>query len=144
MMSDRIFGFFGLLFAGLVVWSTGRIEESFIQDPLGPKAFPLVIAALVALSSVVMLIKPDRNPAWPTLKKWLELAVTVGVMVAYAIVLPELGFVLSSTVLASFMIQRLGGTNLQSLVGGAVMSVGIFVVFGYGLNLSLAKGPWGF
>lgn len=143
-MSDRIFGLFGLLFAGLVVWATGRIEESFIQDPLGPKAFPLVIAALVALSSVVMLAKPDRNPAWPNLKKWLEMAVTVGVMVAYAIVLPELGFVLSSALLAGFMIQRLGGTLLQSVVGGAVMSVGIFVVFTYALGLSLVRGPWGF
>ena len=143
-MSDRIFGLFGLLFAGLVVWATGRIEESFIQDPLGPKAFPLVIAALVALSSVVMLIKPDRNPAWPSLKKWLEMAVTVGVMVAYAVVLPELGFVLSSALLAGFMVQRLGGTPLQSVVGGIVMSVGIFVVFTYALGLSLARGPWGF
>ncbi len=143
-MSDRIFGIFGLLFAGLVVWATGRIEESFIQDPLGPKAFPLVIAALVALSSVVMLIKPDRNPAWPILKKWLEMAVTVGVMVAYAVVLPELGFVLSSALLAGLMVQRLGGTPLQSVVGGIVMSVGIFVVFTYALGLSLARGPWGF
>lgn len=143
-MSDRIFGIFGLLFAGLVVWATGRIEESFIQDPLGPKAFPLVIAALVALSSVVMLVKPDRNPAWPNLRKWLEMAVTVGVMVAYAFVLPELGFVLSSALLAGFMVQRLGGTPLQSVVGGIVMSVGIFVVFTYALGLSLARGPWGF
>ena len=143
-MSDRIFGFFGLLFAGLMVWATGRIEESFIQDPLGPKAFPFVIAGLIALSSVVMLLKPDRNPAWPSLKKWLEMAVTVGVLVAYAQVLPELGFVLSSAVLAMFMIQRLGGTPLQFIGGGVVMSVGIFVVFSYALNLSLARGPWGF
>ncbi len=143
-MSDRIFGVFGLLFAGLVVWATGRIEESFIQDPLGPKAFPLVIAALVALSSAVMLVRPDPNPAWPALTKWLEMAITVGVMFAYAIALPELGFVLSSTVLASFMVWRLGGTPLQSVVGGLVMSAGIYLIFTYGLSLSLAKGPWGF
>ncbi|WP_066160894.1 tripartite tricarboxylate transporter TctB family protein [Hydrogenophaga pseudoflava] len=143
-MSDRIFGIFGLLFAGLVVWATGRIEESFIQDPLGPKAFPLAIAALIALSGGVMLIKPGPNPAWPALTKWLEMAITVGVMVAYALVLPELGFVLSSTVLASFMVWRLGGTPAQSVVGGLVMSAGIYLIFTYGLSLSLAKGPWGF
>lgn len=143
-MSDRIFGIFGLLFAGLVVWATGRIEESFIQDPLGPKAFPLVIAALIALSAGVMLVKPDPEPAWPALRKWLELAITVGVMVGYALVLPELGFVLSSTVLAGFMVWRLGGTPLQSVVGGLAMSAGIYIVFTYGLSLSLARGPWGF
>lgn len=143
-MSDRIFGGFGLLFAGLVVWATSRIEESFIQDPLGPKAFPLVIAVLVAVSSVVMLAKPDQGSSWPSLKKWLEMTITVGVMVAYAIVLPELGFVLASAVLAAFMVQRLGGTLTQSIFGGFAMSIGIFVVFGYGLGLSLARGPWGF
>lgn len=143
-MSDRIFGIFGLLFAGLVVWATGRIEESFIQDPLGPKAFPLVIAALVALSSVVMLVRPDLEPAWPALRKWLEMAITVGVMVAYALVLPDLGFVLSSTALASFMVWRLGGTLAQAAVGGLVMSAGIYTVFTFGLSLSLARGPWGF
>lgn len=143
-MSDRIFGIFGLLFAGLVVWATGRIEESFIQDPLGPKAFPLVIAALTALSSVAMLFKPEPNPAWPSLKKWLEMAVTVGIMVAYALVLPELGFVLSSAALAAFMVWRLGGSPVQSVVGGSLMSAGFFLLFSYALNLSLARGPWGF
>jgi putative tricarboxylic transport membrane protein len=143
-MSDRIFGIFGLAFAALLVWATGRIEESFIQDPLGPKAFPLVIAALVVLSAVVMLIKPDQNPAWPGLKKWLELVLTVGILVIYAVALPELGFFVSSTFLAIFLVWRLGGSLLQALVGGVVMSGGIFLVFGYGLHLSLARGPWGF
>lgn len=143
-MSDRIMGLFGLLFAGIMFWATGQIEESFIQDPLGPKAFPSLITALIAISSVIMIIRPDANPAWPPLKKWLELIITVGVMVAYGAILPELGFVLSSILMAAFMIQRLGGTVVQSLVAGTLTSVGIYFVFGFGLQLSLAKGPWGF
>lgn len=143
-MSDRIFGAFGLLFAVLMAWATTLIEESFIQDPLGPKAFPLVIAALVALSSLVMLFKPDDEPTWPPLAKWLELTITIGVMVAYAYVLPELGFVISSSLITAFLIHRLGGSLKQATVAGVLISVGVFVVFGYGLHLSLAKGPWGF
>lgn len=143
-MSDRIMGLFGLLFAGIMFWATGQIEESFIQDPLGPKAFPLLIASLIAISSAVMIIRPDQHSSWPSLKKWLELVVTVGVMVAYAAILPELGFVLSSILMATFMIQRLGGTVVQSLVAGTLTSVGLYFVFGFGLQLSLAKGPWGF
>lgn len=143
-MSDRIMGLFGLLFAGIMFWATGQIEESFIQDPLGPKAFPSLITALIAISSVIMIIRPDANPSWPPLKKWLELIITVGVMVAYGAILPELGFVLSSILMAAFMIQRLGGTVVQSLVAGTLTSVGIYFVFGFGLQLSLAKGPWGF
>lgn len=143
-MSDRIFGAFGLLFAALMAWATTLIEESFIQDPLGPKAFALVIAALVAVSSLVMLLKPDAEPTWPPLAKWLELTITIGVMVGYAVILPELGFVISSSLITAFLIHRLGGTLVQSAAGGVLISVGVFVVFSYGLHLSLAKGPWGF
>lgn len=143
-MSDRIMGLFGLLFASIMFWATGQIEESFIQDPLGPKAFPLLITALIAISSAVMIVRPDHQSSWPPLRKWLELIITVGVMVAYAAILPELGFLLSSILMAAFMIQRLGGTVVQSLVAGTLTSVGIYFVFGFGLQLSLAKGPWGF
>lgn len=143
-MSDRIMGLFGLLFAAIMLWATGQIEESFIQDPLGPKAFPLLIAALIAISSVFMIIRPDANASWPSLKKWLEIIITVGVMVAYGAILPELGFLLSSVLMASFMIQRLGGTLSQSVVAGTITSLGIYLVFAFGLQLSLAKGPWGF
>lgn len=143
-MSDRIFAVFGLIFAGLMAWSSTLIEESFIQDPLGPKAFPVVIAALVALASVAMLIKPDQDPLWPQARKWLELAISVGVMVIYAYILPEVGFVIASALLTAFLVNRLGGTLPQALVAGVLTSVTVFVVFGYGLHLSLAKGPWGF
>lgn len=143
-MSDRILGAFGLVFAGLMAWATTLIEESFIQDPLGPKAFPLVIAALLAICSLYILFKPDSEPQWPQLSKWLDLGVTVGVMIGYAFILPEAGFVVSSSFITAFLIQRLGGNLKQAAIGGAVTSVGVFVVFGYGLHLSLAKGPWGF
>ena len=39
-MTDRLFGLAALLLAGLMTWGASVIEESFIQDPLGPKAFP--------------------------------------------------------------------------------------------------------
>ena len=143
-MSDRILGAFGLIFAGLMAWATTLIEESFIQDPLGPKAFPLVIAALLAICSAYILFKPDSEPQWPQAAKWLDLGVTVGVMLGYAFILPEAGFVISSTLITAFLIQRLGGTLKQAAVGGALTSVGIFLLFSYGLHISLAKGPWGF
>jgi hypothetical protein len=47
-MSDRIFGFVCLSLAAFMVWGASIIEESFIQDPLGPKAFPILIALVLA------------------------------------------------------------------------------------------------
>jgi putative tricarboxylic transport membrane protein len=143
-MSDRIFGGACIALSLLMMWATGLIQESFIQDPLGPKAFPLVIAGIMGLSGVVMLFKPDAEPHWPGMVKLAELAATVGVFVAYAEIMPRVGFVLSTAVATAFLIWRLGGTTRQALIGGVVTSIGIYAVFQHLLSLNLAKGPWGF
>ena len=64
-MSDRIFGAATVALSLLMMWAASLIEESFIQDPLGPKAFPLVIAGIMGLSGLVILFKPDAEPHWP-------------------------------------------------------------------------------
>jgi putative tricarboxylic transport membrane protein len=65
MKSDRIFAGIVLAMGLGMLWGTTQIEESFIQDPLGPKAFPGLIAVLMAVSAVVMFFKPDADPHWP-------------------------------------------------------------------------------
>lgn len=143
-MSDRIFGGATIVLSLLMVWATGLIEESFIQDPLGPKAFPLVIAGVMGLSGLIMLFKPDAEPHWPGMTKLAELVATVGVFIAYAQTLPIAGFVLSTAVATAFLVWRLGGNTRQSLVGGVLIAIGIYAVFQHVLGLNLAKGPWGF
>jgi putative tricarboxylic transport membrane protein len=143
-MSDRIFGGACIVLSLLMMWATGLIQESFIQDPLGPKAFPLLIAGIMGLSGLVMIFKPDAEPHWPGMVKLAELAATVGVFVAYAEIMPRVGFVLSTAVATAFLIWRLGGTARQALIGGVVTSIGIYAVFQHLLSLNLAKGPWGF
>lgn len=143
-MSDRIFGGTVLALALLMMWATTLIEESFIQDPLGPKAFPLVIAVVMALAAVVIIIKPDANPEWPTLRKNLELVATVGVLVAYAQLLPIVGFVVGTMFATGFLCWRLGASPRQSVQGGVLIAIGIYGLFQHVLGLNLARGPWGF
>ena len=142
--SDRVFGATGLALAGMMVWRASVIEESFIQDPLGPKAFPYVIAIVLALSSLAMLVFPDEDPNWPSLARLMEIAAAVAVMVAYAQFLPVAGFVAATAVAASFLSWRLGSPPLQAVLAGLAISIGIYAVFHLALGLSLARGPWGF
>ena len=142
--TDRIFGRIALGLAVLMVWRTGLIEESFIQDPMGPKAFPYVIALVLGLSSLTMILLPDENPVWPPFAKLLEIAVAVGVMIAYAQFLPVAGFVLATAVASAFLSWRLGTPPLQAAIAGVAISVGIYAIFHLVLGLSLARGPWGF
>jgi putative tricarboxylic transport membrane protein len=143
-MSDRIFGVIGLLLAGFYAWQATLIQESFIQDPVGPKAFPFMIAAVLGLASLVFVVKPDPAPDWPAAGRIFEIAVSVAVMIAYALALPEAGFVASTTVAAAFLSWRLGARPVFAVIAGIAIAVGIYVVFHLILGLSLAEGPWGF
>lgn len=143
-MGDRIFGIFGIALAAFYAWRGTLIQESFIQDPVGPKAFPFIIAGILALSSAVFVLRPDPAPAWPAVGRLFEIAVSVAVLVAYALALPDVGFVAATAVAASFLSWRLGAQPLHAIAAGIVIAVGIYVIFHLVLGLSLAKGPWGF
>jgi putative tricarboxylic transport membrane protein len=143
-MSDRIFGVIGLVLAAFYAWQGTRIELSFISDPVGPKIYPFIIAGLLAVSSLVFVLKPDPAPDWPTAGRLFEIGVTVAVMIAYAMILPEAGFVLATALGASFLSWRLGATPLKAILAGIAIAVGIYVIFHLILGLSLARGPWGF
>ncbi len=144
MTNDRVFGGLGVLLACLYVWQASRIQLSFISDPFGPKAFPYLVGGLLGLASLAIFLKPDKNPDWPALPRLLEIAVAGIVLAAYAMLLPEIGFV-AATAMASFYLSwRLGAMLLAALLAGIAISVGIFVVFHLILGLTLARGPWGF
>lgn len=143
-MSDRIFGVVGLLLALGYAWAALLIQESFLSDAVGPKAFPLIIAAVLGLSSLVIILKPDTGPDWPSLGRLVEVAAAVVVMILYAQLLPVIGFVFATALAATYLTWRLGSGPLASVVTGSLTSIGIYAVFHLALGLSLAKGPLGF
>ncbi|SNY93192.1 putative tricarboxylic transport membrane protein [Cohaesibacter sp. ES.047] len=143
-MSDRIFGICGLLLAALFAYSAFLIEESFLSDAVGPKAFPLIIAAILAISSVFIIIKPDAEPKWPTLNRFAEIVAAIIAMVLYAEFLTVVGFVIATAVVSAYLTWRLGTSAISSLIVGVSISVGIYVIFHLLFGLSLAKGPLGF
>ena len=143
-MTDRLFGLAALLLAGLMTWGASVIEESFIQDPLGPKAFPWVIAVVLAITGIYMIIKPDDDPEWPTRSKFLRIVWATVAMVLYAELLPIVGFVVTTAAAAAFLAWQLGATLRQAAIGGALISGGIYGIFLLVLGLSLARGPLGF
>ena len=143
-MTDRIFGVVGLLLAIGYALTALTIQESFLSDAVGPKAFPLIIATVLGLSSLVIALRPDPSPAWPSLGRLTEILAAAVVMVLYAQLLPELGFIIATFLASAYLTWRLGSGLVGSLLTGAGTSLGIYVVFHLVLGLSLARGPFGF
>ncbi len=143
-MSDRIFGVFGVLLAIGFAWAALGIEESFLSDDVGPKGFPFIISAVLGLSSLVIAWRPDPEPHWPGLVRLVEIGAAVVVMILYAQLLPEVGFVIATAFAAAYLGWRLGSGLVGAVLTGIGTSVGIYVIFHLVLGLSLAKGPLGF
>lgn len=143
-MSDRILGIAGVCLAAFYIWAATIIPKSFMVDAIGPSTFPIIIGMILAICSVVFVLKPDPAPDWPSAGPLLEIAFAVSAMLVYAHLLPKLGFVVSTALATTYLTWRLGSKPLGSVVIGVGTSIGIYIVFRLILGLSLAKGPLGF
>lgn len=66
-------------------------------DP-GVSAFPRMIAVLIAVLSIVLLVRPQSGEALPRGTAAVRVALTVVLLWGYAMVLDYLGFVITSVV----------------------------------------------
>jgi putative tricarboxylic transport membrane protein len=121
--------------------SATQIQTSFIVDPLGPKAFPFIIGAILTLSSLAIIFKPDADPEWPTLGKALKIATALAVLVGYAFFLSDLGFIPATAVAASLISYQIKNNARVAATIGVSLSVGLFVVFKTFLGLGLKAWP---
>ncbi|WP_108660389.1 tripartite tricarboxylate transporter TctB family protein [Acuticoccus kandeliae] len=143
-MSDRILGGISVAIAVFFIYSATHLPLPFMQDPVGNKTFPIIICVLMGISGIYFLLRPDPDPEWPELARIAEIGAATAVLVAYALLLPEVGFVLATWGASTYLSWRLGAHPVAAVIAGVLIAVGIYVIFRMVLGLSLAKGPWGF
>lgn len=143
MFSDRIFGLVTLFVALAFIASATQIQASFLADPVGPKTFPIIIGIVAAISSLVMILRPDPDPNWPKGRTWIALFIAVIVLVAYAFALKPLGFVIPTAIAAAILSHQISPRAMPSMIAGAGLSVGLFILFKYALGLGLVAFPSG-
>jgi putative tricarboxylic transport membrane protein len=86
------------------------------------------------------MIKPDPDTQWPVGKSLVELVVALVVLVVYALLLEPLGFVISTTLAVGTLSWRMGARPRRAFLTGLASAVVVFVLFNYGLSLSLPAG----
>ncbi|MDW3224559.1 MAG: tripartite tricarboxylate transporter TctB family protein [Paracoccaceae bacterium] len=143
MASDRIFGLVTLFVALAYIASATQIQTSFLSDPVGPKAFPMLIGAVAAICALVMIFKPDPDPDWPAARTWGGLAIAVIVLICYAYALKPLGFVIPTIFAAGILSYQISPRPLPAIASGIGLSVGLFILFKFALGLGLVAFPKG-
>ena len=136
-----------LLLAALYLYATSTLPAMEIGDPLGPKAFPVLLGILLALAAVLLLFEsraaptptvdsPAREPAHPG----AVAAVAIATAVFFALLEP-LGYLIAFTIyLFLVMIWLHRKAPFSCLAVAVLFALGSYLLFAKALGVSLAKG----
>ena len=143
-MSDRIFALVWLGVCVLIFFQMWNLDVPFAYEPVGPKAFPLLLAMLMTVCCVVMLVSPDRGIDWPETPLLGKGAALVAVLLGYAASFEWLGFPLATAAMVFVAARIFGGRLIPGLVTGLAIGAIGYLFFDRLLQVSLPPGRiWG-
>jgi len=117
------------------------------DDALGPAAAPLLIGVLLGLLGVALAVQARHVLCRPGVRagRLWRLGAMVLILIAFALLLPVLGYVVSSAGLFTGAALLLGAPHPARVVAyGWTLAAVAFLVFDRLIGLSLPTGPWGF
>lgn len=137
---DRALGAVLLALALAFMAGAARLQVPFQYEPLGPRAFPIVLGVLLAVCGLLLILRPDtvrwfdsRAAAWRVLAGMLLLCL-------YAAAFEPLGFILSTTLAVAAMSRLFGLPVLPAVLYGLVLAVTAYFGVGEGMGLNLPDG----
>lgn len=138
--SDRVFA---LLWALVLLWygyTALQFQVDFSYEPVGPKAFPLLLTVLMAACVAYLLVRPDREPAWPERSLAAKLAIMVLVLALYGAFFVDVGFIVATALMTLAVGRLYDGSWVGSAVAGVAISLGLYLLFEYLLDVALPAG----
>lgn len=139
-MSDRLFAIAWLAFCAAAASVAWQIDAPFSYEPIGPRAFPLLLTGAMGLSAAWILLKPDREPDWPRGRLLGKAAALIAGFFFYALLFDWLGFPLATGVMAAVVGRMFDGSWKASIVGGAALGGGLWFFFDRLLDVTLPLG----
>lgn len=145
MLNQRIFLASLLLVCGVLAIVAFGYRAPFSYEPVGPRAYPLLLLSLIMAGTVYLLIRPGQQ-AHVAEEERLDrhvlrkIAVCVALFTAFAAGYELIGFIVASFVFAVLMSRLYGGNWLASLLVGAGLSVGLYWLFDQVFDVPLPLG----
>ena len=145
MLLQRIFASVLLLACVGLALMAWPYQAAFSYEPVGPRAFPLLMLGLMGLGLIYMIVRPTpvvHSEEDPQLDRdtLLKIAVCVVLLLIFAGTFEPLGFILSSILIGIPMARLYGGRWMPSVVIISVMSVGLYLLFDKAMDVPLPLG----
>ncbi len=150
-LRDQWSGLFWLVFSVLVCAESVRMGRGSFQSP-GPGFLPFCAGVVVSGLSLLLLVKG-------TVKKekggeirglwigpgWRKIILVAGCLLVYSVLLPRLGFLITTFGLLTFLFSAIERSNLWIKAFTALFTVIVtYMIFYLWLGVQLPKGILGF
>lgn len=145
MLLQRIFASVLLLAClglALMAWP---YQAAFSYEPVGPRAFPLLMLGLMSVALLYMVFRPapiKHSEDEPPLDRetLTKIGICVVLLLVFAGTFEPLGFIVSSILIGVPMARLYGGRWLPSVVIISLMSVGLYMLFDRLMDVPLPLG----
>ncbi|MBQ8092538.1 MAG: tripartite tricarboxylate transporter TctB family protein [Clostridia bacterium] len=145
-----VMGAICLVLAAWIVWQTSQVPQRLVANEPGPRFFPYVSAAGIAVFAILSMIfdapKENQKGVKPYLDKagWIRLVVIIAEAVLFALGMQFIGFWLTAMIGMFVFIITLKGQKKINLIFAVLLCVGLgsLCYFGFtrGFHIPLPKG----
>ena len=139
-MSDRILGAVCVVASAGMAWAARDYAAAISYEPVGPRAFPLLLAGLMAVGGGWLVLRPTLRGGVFRGVPLGATAFTALAVLVYALLFEVLGFALATAVMAVPVGMAFGGSWKQSLAGGAGLGFALYFLFDKLLDVVLPTG----
>ncbi|MBV7564566.1 tripartite tricarboxylate transporter TctB family protein [Pseudomonas sp. sia0905] len=146
MILQRIFAVSLLAVCAALAVMAWPYQAPFSYEPVGPRAFPLLILGLMAMALVFLAIRPTpvaRGDDEPELDRatLTKVITCFALLLVFAATFEPLGFILSSILIGVPMARLYGGRWLPGAIVVVAMSVLLYWLFDRVMDVPLPLGP---
>jgi putative tricarboxylic transport membrane protein len=149
LLASAALGILMMVGAVVVLIDAASLRPS--DEFVGPAAVPTTVGILLGLIGTLLVLQAARHLRTATARqalphrRLLRLAAMVALLVAFAILLPIVGYVVSSALLFTGAALLLGAPHPARIAAyGWTLAGLVFLIFDGLIGLALPTGPWGF
>ncbi|MBF8721366.1 MULTISPECIES: tripartite tricarboxylate transporter TctB family protein [Pseudomonas] len=145
MILQRLFALALLAVCAALAVMAWPYQAAFSYEPVGPRAYPLLMLGLMGLALLYLAIRPTpivRKDDEPELDResLVKIVACVGLLLVFASTFEPLGFILSAILVGVPMARLYGGRWLHSVVVVAAMSLLLYWLFDRVMDVPLPLG----
>ncbi|WP_028622228.1 tripartite tricarboxylate transporter TctB family protein [Pseudomonas sp. Ant30-3] len=145
MLVQRIFASVLLLACIGLTLMAWPYQAAFSYEPVGPRAFPLLMLGLMGLGLLYMVFRPTpivHSDDDPQLDRdtLVKIGICVVLLLIFAGTFEPLGFIVASILTGVPMARLYGGRWLPSAVIISLMAIGLYLLFDKVMDVPLPLG----